>query len=130
MQGGRTRCWNHPARMADSENTTILPDDSDAELLRLGQEYMAMLKRYVEKDWDPRPGSEPFLDAMNDLETRIAAIPAQTVAGMAVRLRVLWTMHANEEGELLGGPKEHRLFADKLVWDILQDAERIAARVG
>lgn len=81
---------------------------------------MAMLKRYVAKDWDPRPGSEPFLNAMNDLETRIAAIPAQTVTGMAVRLRVLWTMHANEEGELLGGPKECRLFAEKLVLDIFR----------
>ncbi len=67
---------------------------------------------------------------MEDLEDRIAAIPAQTMAGMAVRLWVLWSYQCKNEQHLFTGPEDDALFADKLTWGILHDAERLAGGVG
>lgn len=115
--------------MADSEITTPAPEEGDAELLRLGVEHKAMLRQYEARDYgDETPASDRFLEALVTLENRIAAIPATTVAGMGVRLWVLWSWHCTEPGVLFKDPTAEASSEEQLVWGLIQDAERVAAR--
>lgn len=113
--------------MADSENSTALPDDGDAELLRLGAAHQVMLRQYEENDPDDTPASELHMNALMALETRIAAIPATTPAGLVVRLWVLWSWECTENGVLFTGPTAEASDKEHLAWGLLQDARRLVA---
>ena len=118
--------------MADPETTTpapegAVPGDGDAELLRLGVWHQAMLHRYEGRS-PGAPSDQSHMDAMLTLEGRIAALPATTLAGMIVRLRVMWSWECTEDGRIFAGPSTEADKVERLAWSLLQDAERMAAR--
>lgn len=113
--------------MADSETTTPLPRGDDADLLRLHAEHMTALRRYDTEDFGANtPDNARFMDGMVDLEDRIAAVPAATLAGLLVRLWVLWSW-LNAEPGVFTGPSEKADKEVRLVWGVLQDAARLQA---
>ena len=114
--------------MADSESSTILPDGSDAELIRLGEEYKELLRMWHTSSFDKTSPEDRFLESMLALEDRIAAMPARTLPGVAVRLWALWGNQCKDERYLFTGlPEAEADFKDRLVWGVLQDVERLAA---
>ncbi|CBS86070.1 hypothetical protein [Azospirillum lipoferum] len=69
---------------------------------------------------------EALCTRLNDIETRIAALPAHTVAELVARLRVLWHMIQAEPGQLFAGPSADAQPELRLTWSVLADAGRIA----
>jgi hypothetical protein len=63
---------------------------------------------------------------LDEIETRIIALPAYTPSGLVTRLRVLWRMAQSEPGQLFGKPAEDAPLELQLTWGVLADAERIA----
>lgn len=119
--------------MADTDPTTPVSGggEDDTALLRLGEEHGALLDAYRALCRTPPPGDEPLdrlANALNDLEERIAALPAHTVDGLVVRLRALWTALDHTDTSLFRPPVEEDGLTHRLVWGVLQDAGRLARR--
>ena len=113
--------------MADSETITSPPSGGDAELLCLHAQHMDALRRYDAEDFGAdTPENARFMDGMVDLEDRIAAVPAAMLAGLLVRLWVLWSW-LNAEPGVFTGPSERADKEARLVWGVLQDAARLQA---
>lgn len=69
---------------------------------------------------------ETLCSRLDDIETRIAALPAHTAAGLVARLRVLWHMIQTEPGQLFTEPSADAQPELRLAWSVLADAGRIA----
>ncbi|MCW2245142.1 hypothetical protein M2352_000733 [Azospirillum fermentarium] len=69
---------------------------------------------------------EALCTRLDDIETRIAALPAHTPASLVARLRVLWRMVQDEPGQLFTEPSDDAPPERRLIWSVLADAERIA----
>ena len=119
--------------MADSETTTPLPENRDAELLRLGRRHMALMRVYAaSEDLFAEDAPDVAMDAITarllELENRIAHLPAHTLPGIRVRLWALWSLYRSELSILFTGPKPEDASAEALlIWGVLQDAERLLA---
>lgn len=62
---------------------------------------------------------------LDEIEARIVALPAHTVAGLVARLRVLWRTIQTEPGQLFTKPRADTSPELQLIWGALTDAERI-----
>lgn len=69
---------------------------------------------------------EALCTRLDDIETRIAALPAHTAAGLMARLRVLWHMIQAEPGQLFTEPSADARPELRLAWGVLADAGWIA----
>ena len=110
----------------------------DAALLALWGDYVAIwrakealpvLEGHADDDQ-----KEPLYEKIFCLENRIADVPALSVEGLTVKLRILFpsmvSVNGLDQALFCGGPEpEWRLedenFAVRLAWSTLQDAERM-----
>ncbi|MBP2316883.1 hypothetical protein [Azospirillum soli] len=105
--------------------------EDDTTLLRLGAEHGALLDAYRTLCRTPPAADEPLdrlANTLNDMEERIAAMPAHTPDGLLVRLRTLWTALDHTDTGLFRPPGEEDGTTHRLVWGVLQDAGRLARR--
>ncbi|MBP2310741.1 hypothetical protein [Azospirillum soli] len=106
-----------------------MPEEGDAELLRLGKRHLNLLRRYEARDFgEDTRANDRFMGRLMKLENQIAAIPATTLAGLTVRLWMLWSWEATEPGVLFTGPTPEASEKAHLAWGLIKDAERVAAR--
>lgn len=69
---------------------------------------------------------EALCTRLDDIEARIAALPAHTAAGLVARFRVLWHMIQTEPSQLFTAPSADAQPELRLTWSVLADAGRIA----
>jgi hypothetical protein len=101
----------------------------DAELLAFGTELAAVTKRMGQQGLSLEE-SETLGRRAHELEDQIAALPAKTAAGLAVKLRLAWDFvvvdgHVHEHG-----PQPNSDFVTRLLWQLISEAEAIGAAAG
>ncbi len=105
----------------------------DANLVSLWQQYADLWRLYdrLPADWRDEQ-REPYSKMLDRLRDGIEALPAFTPAGMAVKLKLLFSYNGErwaEEAIFLDIPCESHLgdLRDRLLWGLIQDANRQAA---
>ena len=83
------------ARIRSADLRAPLPDIMDADLISLGDEYLAndhVLRALLERDGrdtDDIPAFAPLADRQAELVERIAGTPAKGLAGLLVKARAM-----------------------------------------
>ena len=104
-------------------------NEPDAELLRLGAE-LTTFRNEIDAGLHPEEGGDVpdvAIEHLDEIERKIAAIPANTFAGLAIKLRIGTD---NQPFRLDPDSQEDQLSTDELnLMTALADAERLAGGV-
>lgn len=107
----------------------IPPALDDRALRQLGGEHGALLEAYRALCRTPPIDDEPLdrlTQALIEREERVAGLPAHSVAGLLVRLQVLWAALDHTDASLFRPPDPGAGIVHRLVWGALEDARRLA----
>ena len=113
--------------MTTTKRETATPSNKpDAELLRLDAE-LTTFRNELDAGLHPEEGGDVpdvAIEHLDEIERKIAAVPANTFAGLAVKLRIGTD---NQPFRLDPDSQEDQLTADELnLMTALADAERLA----
>ena len=113
--------------MTTTKRETATPSNKpDAELLRLDAE-LTTFRNELDAGLPPEEGGDVpdvAIEHLDEIERKIAAVPANTFAGLAVKLRIGTD---NQPFRLDPDSQEDQLTADELnLMTALADAERLA----
>lgn len=110
------------------DTAPIPPALDDRTLRQLGGEHGALLEAYRALCRTPYIADEPLdrlTQALIEREERVAGLPAHSVAGLLVRLQVLWAALDHTDASLFRPPDPGAGIVHRLVWGALEDARRL-----